>query len=63
MLFLKHLEKIENYIKSGDLEFEFKHSEEAQRGEILEFLERIMDLAELCDPLATKLIFPNAQVE
>lgn len=63
MIFAEYLEKIENYINSGDLEFEFKHGEGDQRGEILDFLERIMDLAEVCDPLATKLIFPNAQTE
>ncbi len=60
MIFLEYLEKIENYIRSGDLAFEFEHAEGAQRGELLDFLERIMDLGEECDPLATKLIFPNA---
>jgi hypothetical protein len=60
MIFSDYLEKIENYVTSGDLAFEFENGEDAQRGEILDFLERIMDLSEQCDELATRLIFKDA---
>ncbi|WP_022662972.1 hypothetical protein [Paucidesulfovibrio longus] len=63
MIFSEYLEKIENYVQSGDLAFEFDNGEEGQRVEILDFLERIMDLGEACDELATKLIFKESYME
>ncbi|MDD4730829.1 MAG: hypothetical protein PHX58_02730 [Desulfovibrio sp.] len=63
MVFSEYLEKIEGYIRSGDLAFEFDNGEDDQRGQILDFLERIMDLAEECDELATKLIFKESYLE
>ncbi|SKA96491.1 hypothetical protein SAMN02745704_02736 [Paucidesulfovibrio gracilis DSM 16080] len=63
MIFSEYLEKIEGYVRSGDLAFEFENGEEEQRGEILDFLERLMDLAEECDELATRLIFKDAYME
>ena len=59
MLDFEYLEKLENFFDSGDLAFEFEHGDEEKRGLILDFLERLMDLAEKADELATKLIFPN----
>lgn len=63
MVFSEYLEKIEHYVQSGDLAFEFDNGEEDRRVEILDFLERIMDLAEHCDELATKLIFKESYLE
>ena len=59
MLSEKYLNDLEQYLKSGDLEEDFEHSSEERRLEILDYLERIMDLAELVDETATKLIFKN----
>ncbi len=58
-----YLEKIEKFIQSGDLAFEFEHADEAKRFVILEFLEKFMDVAELVDEQATKLIFKDGYME
>jgi len=55
-----YLEKLEAYMKSGDLEFDFKNCDEIKKGEILDFLEKLMDLAELADATATKIIFKDS---
>lgn len=52
-----YLEKLEAYFASGDLEQDFEFADEAKRCDILEFLEKLMDLADMSDELATKLIF------
>jgi len=57
MLNAKYIAELENYLKSGDLAEDFKWSVEERRGEILEFLEMLMDLGELADETATKIIF------
>ncbi|MEF2143950.1 MAG: hypothetical protein V3573_00770 [Desulfovibrionaceae bacterium] len=63
MIFSEYLEKIESYVRSGDLAFEFEHGEPEQRVEILDFLERLMDLAEESDELATRLIFKEGYMQ
>ncbi len=60
MLDFDYLDRFEHFMDSGDMEFEFRNGEESRRGEILDFLEKLMDLAEKADQWATKLIFPNA---
>ncbi len=60
---LTYLEKLEAFFTSGDLAFEFEHGEEAKRLAILEYLEKLMDLAEIADELATKLIFKDGYLE
>ena len=57
MLNAKYIAELEEYLKSGDLEEDFKWSVEERRGEILEFLEKLMDLGELADETATHIIF------
>lgn len=57
MLNAKYIAELEDYLKSGDLAEDFKWSVEERRGEILEFLEMLMDLGELADATATKIIF------
>ncbi len=51
------LEKLEAYFASGDLEQDFEFADDEKRGDILDFLEKLMDLADKSDELATKLIF------
>ena len=57
MLNAKYIAELEEYLSSGDLAEDFKWSVEERRGEILEFLEKLMDLGELADATATKIIF------
>lgn len=54
------LDRLEAYIDSGDLAFDFENAEEERRYEILDLLEQVMDIAEKADELATKLIFKNS---
>lgn len=53
----QYLEKLEAYFASGDLEMDFEYADEEKRGRILDFLEKLMDLADQADQAATKLIF------
>jgi len=57
------LEKLEEFITSGDLAFEFEHADEDKRFKILDYLEKLMDVAELADTQATKLIFKEGYLE
>ena len=57
LLDMEILEKLEAYFASGDLEQDFDFADDEKRGDILDFLEKLMDLAEKADELATKLIF------
>lgn len=57
VLDMAYLDKLEAYFASGDLEFDFENGDDAERGGMLEFLEKLMDLADTADALATKLIF------
>ncbi len=59
MLNEKFLNDLERYIKSGELEEDFEHSSDDRRLEILDYLERLMDLAEIANETATRLIFKN----
>ena len=63
MLTVKDLEEFENYMRSGELETDFKDRngdgtiDENDRYYLLELLEKFMDVAELADETATKVIF------
>jgi len=57
MINTEYLEKLEHYMTSGDMKFEFDNGTEEKRFEILDFLEKLMDVAEIADEHATKLIF------
>lgn len=63
MLDTATLDKIADYFNSGDLEFDFEHGDEARRQMILEYLEKLMDLADQADELATKLIFKGGMLQ
>lgn len=58
-----YLAKLRHYFESGDLAFDFENASEADKGEILDFLESLMDLAELADATATRLIFKDAYAD
>ena len=47
MLTVKDLEEFENYMRSGELETDFKDGCENDRYYLLELLEKFMDVAEL----------------
>ena len=49
-----YLEKLREYFVSGDIVFDFENASEADKGEILDFLETLMDLAEAADATATR---------
>ena len=53
----KYIEELKDYLKSGELEEDFKWSVEERREEILGFLELLMDLGEIADETATRIIF------
>ena len=60
MLDAAYLQKLSDYMKSGDFAFDFEHAEQERKLEMLDFLEQLMDLAELADETATKAIFKNS---
>lgn len=55
----KFLNEFEEYLTSGQLEEDYGYSAEDRKMEILEYLERFMDLAEEVDKVATRLLMPN----
>lgn len=57
-----YLEKLDAYFDSGDLEQDFEFADDEKRGRILDFLERLMDLADKADQLATKVIFKDSEI-
>ena len=57
MLTIQDLEELERYIRSGELENDFKDGCEHDRHYLLELLEKLMDVADLADETATRLIF------
>lgn len=63
ILDMKYLEKLEAYLTSGDLAFDFENADEEKRYAILEFLEKLMDVADEANEQATKLIFKDGYLE
>ena len=57
MLNIQDLESLETYIRSGQLEKDFQDGCENDRHYLLELLEKLMDVAELADESATRLIY------
>lgn len=57
VLTVKELEELEEYMRSGQLEADFRDGCENDRFYLLELLEKLMDVAELADETATKVIF------
>lgn len=59
---MNYLLELEDYLASGRMEEDFSYSPEERRGEMLEFLEKLMDVAELADASATRMIFRGSQL-
>lgn len=59
---LQYLQQLGEYMSSGNMLEDFEYSPEERRHEMLEFLETLMDIAELADETATKMIFKNSQM-
>lgn len=53
----QYLLELEQYLRSGHCLEDFLYSPEERRHEMLEFLEKLMELGELADETATKIIF------
>ena len=62
MLTVNDLEELETYMRSGEREADFKDGCENDRFYLLELLEKLMDVAELADATATRLIFRGLPV-
>ncbi|WP_027186116.1 hypothetical protein [Desulfovibrio inopinatus] len=54
------LDAMIEYMRSGQLEEDFKYSAPDRRGEILDILEKLMDAAEIANEVATRLIFKDS---
>lgn len=54
-----YLKDMEEYLTSDQFMVEFQYSEEERRLELLGFLEKLMELGDLADETATKIIFPQ----
>lgn len=52
-----YLLELEEYMKSGKFQEDFMYSPEERRIEMLNFLEALMDLGDLADETATRIIF------
>lgn len=57
MLSMRELDEMESYIRSGQLEKDFQDGCEHDRHYLLELLEKLMDVADLADEAATRLIY------
>lgn len=53
---MQYLAEVEESLTSGAFQDIFMYSEEERRFEMLEFLEKLMDLGEQADEVATKII-------
>ncbi len=60
MLTEKELDEFAEYMQSGAMEQDFKDGCENDRFYLLNLLEKFMDVAELADETATKLIFKGS---
>lgn len=58
----RYLTELEAYLVSGDFTEDFQHSEEERRLDMLNFLEKLMDLGELADETATRIIFRKREI-
>lgn len=57
MLTEKDLDEFADYMRSGAMETDFRDGCEHDRHYLLNLLEKLMDVADLADETATKLIF------
>lgn len=59
MINMEYLEKVEAWIRSGDLEADFGFSPDERRFEMLEFLEKLIEIGEMADAAATRILMKN----
>ena len=57
MLTEKDLDEFAEYLNSGQCETDFRDGCENDRHHLLNLLEKFMDVADVCDETATRLIF------
>ena len=57
------LADIRQYLTSGQMELDFCKAGEERKGELLDFLEALMETAELADEIATRIIFKDSNLE
>lgn len=57
-----YIDGLKEYLQSGNLAEDFEYSAEERRYEILDFLEKLIELGEIADESATKIIFKNSQL-
>jgi hypothetical protein len=58
-----YLKELDDTLRSGEFQDFFMYSGEERRLEMLEFLERLMELGELADEVATRIIFRKKDTE
>ncbi len=58
----EYIDWLIEYITSGEMGKDFEYSPEERRHELLDFLEKLMDLGEAADEAATRIIFKNTQL-
>lgn len=57
MIRMEELEELQKYLESTQIEDDFRFGSEKERITLLELLEKIMDLGDRADEVATRLIF------
>jgi hypothetical protein len=57
LLKMEYLTEVEESLRSGEFLDYFTYSSEESRQNMLAFLEKLMDLGELADEVATQIIF------
>jgi hypothetical protein len=57
-----YIDQLKEYLESGELGQVFDDSSEERRFEILDFLEKVIELGEVADKTATEVIFKNSQL-
>jgi hypothetical protein len=58
----KYVAELLEYLRSGRMEEDFEYSAEDRRMEMLDFLEKLMELGETADEAATRIIFKKSQL-
>jgi len=58
-----YVDNLKEYFQSGQMYDDFQCSSEERRYEILDFLEKVIELGEIADKTATQIIFKNTQLE
>ena len=58
----KYIQELYEYVNGGDMTLGFQFSGEERRIEMLEFLEKLMDLGDAADKAASEMIFRDSQL-